>query len=483
SERVPEDQNIAVLPLFNLDDTQEDQAYFSRGMTNEIIDELTKIRSVRVASFSSIIRYENYATMDKSLRDIAAELGVRYLVAGSTQIYSENDSFTLSIELIEPEESLQRIWHQKYTESMRDIVRIQSGIARNIAQSLNIELSDAELRDLGTLNTVSGEATRLLYEAESEFAKLNGAGFNRAIELLKQALDLDPNYAQAHTFMAWTYNQSGLTFYQDAINRPTRQTTTLFNQHAERALELDPLSSDLYMVRANFRLNHTGRLVDARNDVDRALKINSWPRIPTKYCVCTASTIYLLLGDLARAKELVEITSRVDPGNVFIDTEKAMIHLTEGRMTQAQSSMKVALTKTPIPFLNFLTGLTFYHDHQYQEALNYFLRAYHTEGRPIPHAVAYLANTHRQLGNASDALAFQKELEDRMAEGEHHLHYIFAMMKMAAGEHDEALDLLETAQAQQESALAYFLNLDPIFKPLYQDPRFIAIRSKMQFQQ
>ena len=95
--------------------------------------------------------------------------------------------------------------------------------------------------------------------------------------------------------------------------------------------------------------------------------------------------------------------------------------------------------------------------------------------------VAYLSNTHFMLGNQTEADRYRNELEQRMTSGEYNLNMTMAMITAAQSDSDETLTWLEKAQEKNESLFAYMVNVDPIFKPLYEESRFVEIRRKMQY--
>ena len=134
-----------------------------------------------------------------------------------------------------------------------------------------------------------------------------------------------------------------------------------------------------------------------------------------------------------------------------------------------------------MPFFIFFEGWSYYHDQQYKEALELFKLAYDMEGAPLFMNTAYLSNAYFKLGDMETSRLYREELEDKAASGTNQLNMALAMVAAAQSDKEVTLTLLESAQLKKDVGLAYMMNIDPIFKSLYDEPRFIEIRRKMQY--
>ncbi len=464
--------SIAVLPLKNMNQNEELE-YFSDGVTQEIIDELAKIKTIAVLAFSTSIHYKK-STIPPI--DIANELNVNYLISGSSRVFG--DSIRLSIELFNPH-SNERIWNESFNEVMKNAPSIQLSIAKQVAKSLNIELTTEEEISLAKVNTDNGEAFKLFLKSKAEFAPLTPEGMSNSIEMLERAIELDPNYSQAYAHLAWSIDfQSGSWL---GGKRSKTEILSLTSPYIEKSIALDPKSSDIYLVRAHSNLLVKGLLREAEKDVVHALEMNSWPKIPISYCFCTVVSTYVALGELQKAKKYANLGREIDPGNVFIWWDRANIHMVEGQIQKAQALYEEAIQVVDIPFFQFFVGWSYYHDNQFAEALKYFEKAFETDEVPFNWNVAYLSNSHFKLGNIVESERYRQELEKRMASGDHQVNLAMAMVAVAQTNIDETLTWLEKAQEKSEYGIAYMINVDPIFKPLYEEPRFVEIRRKMQY--
>jgi TolB-like protein/class 3 adenylate cyclase/Flp pilus assembly protein TadD len=468
------ENSIAVLPLINLNNSN-DVEYFSDGLTQEIIDELAKISSISVSAFSTTYQYRN---REKPMNEIAEELGATYLISGSSRFFNEENRIKISIELINPV-TKERIWFKTFDEEMKDVPNIQLIIAKQVAENLNIRLTNSEKEGLEKPNTNSGEAFRLYLHAKAEISKLSPAGFAKGQEYLEEALEIDPNYAQAYTLLGWSYAVGGSADLS-GINRSTSETVKLASPYIEKAIALDPKMSDSYLVRANLKLYSQNRIQDAIEDVELAFEINSWPRIPTDYCICTAISAYIALNDLIKATEVAKLAKEIDPEHILYDWDLGNIALLEGNYVQAQEHFQESVRKADHPLFTSSLGLSYYYNEQYEEALQYLNRAYENSSPGIRLAMSALSNVYFKLGDLDKSDQYLNELLERSEEGEYHLNLFIANIYLERNEISKALDYLEMGVEDSDFGFSFFLRLLPEFKSLENEPRYEKVLDKIQ---
>lgn len=468
------ENSIAVLPLINLN-KNDDIEYFSDGLTQEIIDELAKISSITVSAFSTIYPYKNNPLPQ---HEIAKELGVKYLISGSSRFFKDENRIKLSIELINPL-TKERIWFNTFNEELKDAPNIQLIIAKKVAESLNLRLTNSEEKSLEKPNTTSGEAFRLYLHAKAEINKLSPDGFINGTRYLEEALKIDSNYAQAYTLMAWRYAVGGSAdFAAGAIS--TTESVKLASPYIEKAIALDPKMSDIYLVRANLKLYSQNKIQDAKKDVELAFELNSWPRIPTNYCICTAVSTYIALNNLARAQEVAQMAKEIDPMHVLYDWDLGNVAVLEGDYVKAQKHFLVSVNKLPAPLFYSSLGLSYYFNGQYEKALEYLTQAYELSPVAIRSSVSGLSNVYLKLGDKEKSDQYLNELLRRNEAGEHHLNLFIADIYLARNEITKSLDYLEMGVEDSDFGFSVFLRLLPKFKELEDEPRFQEILKRMQ---
>lgn len=466
--------SLAVLPLKNLNEKPEFE-FFSNGITQELINELAIVRSLELTPFFTSLLYKNDT---KPLSEIAEELGVDIFLTGSVQIFEEN--IKISVELVDPH-SNKLIWNDTYDEPLDNAPEIQSSIARRTAEKLNIELTGKEDESLNKTQTKNGMAFRLFLKAKSEIGTFNVGKIAIGDSLLEEALKYDPEYAQAHTLLAWSTVLQSWSWMLDG-KKTMAEKKQKIEHHVQRAIEIDPNSSDTYLVRANHKLNTKAKLADARKDVERAIEINSWPRVPTDYCICTAVTVYAISHMLDRAKELANLAHEVDPGNVFIHIDQVLINMVEGNYPKALEFALEAYRAAPdLHLINYFVGEVYYHNQDYQKSLEHLLKSISQEERHSTVSLAYLSNIYYQLGDHEKSQEFRIRVEARDAEIDGSVNISRAVIAAVQDGPEDVVSFLEKSYNAEEANLSYIMNGDPLFKPFYDLPRFIDIRKKMQF--
>lgn len=467
--------SIAVLPLINLNNT-DTLEYFSDGVTQEIIDELAKISSITSPAFSSTLLYKNQL---KPQNEIAEELDVEYLLTGSYRLFENGNRIKLSIDLINPF-TKERVWNNTFDKELKNAQFLQLAVAKKVAENLNIELTIAEEEDLEKPNTNSGEAFRLYLQAKSEINKLSPEGFENGKKYLDEAIRLDSDFSQAHTLSAWRYTVGASADLVPGIERSSYESVALATPFIEKALKYDPEGSDIFLVRANLKLFSQNKIQEAREDVEIAFNISSWPRIPTNYCICTAVSVFIASNELSRAKEIAELARDIDPGHVLYDWDLGNIAMKEGDYVQAQYHYALSVQKADIPFFNTFLGWSYYYDQQYEEALIYLTKAYDNSPIAARWNVASLSNTYFKMGDKENANQYLQELLNRDLSGEPHLNLFIADIFLERNERSKALDYLEKGVANSDHGFAIFLSLIPNFRVLKDESRFQEILIKIQ---
>ncbi len=222
--------SIAILPFENLS-PDPDNAYYAAGLHEEIVNQLARLRNLNVVSRSSVLRY---AEDRPQIPEIARELGVEAIMQGSIRF--AGDRIRVAMQLVDGR-SGRNVWSETYESDFGDVFGVESDIARNVAESLNVEFSRAEQDDLQVLPTGSSEAYALYLRAWN-----TGGIAVRDDKLLDQALALDPDFAQAHALKALVNSRRLINIAgTDAVEATQRSDIEeIVRRHATRAIEIDP---------------------------------------------------------------------------------------------------------------------------------------------------------------------------------------------------------------------------------------------------
>ena len=196
------ERSIAVLPFRN-DSPDQENAQFTNGTMEAIMDNLCKIKDLRVISRTSVEQYRNTT---KSIPQIGKELNVSYILEGSGQKYG--DDIKLTVQLIEAAND-RHIWSSPYKRKFEDIFIIQSEIARTIAAEIKAVITPEEIQLIHKIPTSNFSAYDLYLKA-NEYKKkylltFDPDSYQSAVNFYKASLDIDSTFARAYTGMAWVY--------------------------------------------------------------------------------------------------------------------------------------------------------------------------------------------------------------------------------------------------------------------------------------
>ena len=190
------DNSIAVLYFDDLS-SDGDSEWFCDGVTEDILTNLSKFKNLKVTSKTSTKRYKK---SEKTIPEIAKELGVSYIVEGSVRKYE--GKIIITAQLIDANDK--HIWAQNYDEEFKEVFKIQQDVSQKIVDQLKIAISPEEQKELNKFPTQNLEAYNLVLKGRSFVDKLTKEDYATAIDLFKQAIALDPNYADAYAELAYT---------------------------------------------------------------------------------------------------------------------------------------------------------------------------------------------------------------------------------------------------------------------------------------
>ncbi len=225
------EKSVAILPFRN-DSPSEENTYFINGVMEEILNNLQRIRDIRVISRTSVEQYRNQA---KPIPDIARELGVNYLVEGSAQKYGSN--FRLRAQLIMAEKET-HLWGESFQSEIndvKDIFNIQIRIAKSIAEELKAVISPEEKRLIEKIPAADLEVYDEYLKARSYLRIRTKESFNKALEFLNSSVEKNSDWAPLYAGLAeiWMWLQ------QAGYESPAVTAPNIF-ENLNKALKLDP---------------------------------------------------------------------------------------------------------------------------------------------------------------------------------------------------------------------------------------------------
>jgi adenylate cyclase len=234
---LPDKPSVAVLPLINISGDSE-QTYLVDGLTENIIAGLSKIPEMFVIARNSSFTYKGKSV---KVQQVAEDLGVRYVLEGSVQ--RSGEQLRVTAQLIDALNG-HHVWSEKYDQKMEDFFSVQDEIALNIAIAMQVKLTQGEQAKVRH-STNNLEAWSLAVKAHGLFETYAREDNAKARELFKKAVELDPNYAYAWSYLGWTYWIDGVYY---SANYDRKKSFESAVEMVEKALTVDDKSSDAHAL-------------------------------------------------------------------------------------------------------------------------------------------------------------------------------------------------------------------------------------------
>ena len=326
---------LAVLPFRNLGGKPE-EGYFCEGITEDIIGGLSRSHSLYVIAWPSTLRYRD---RQKDPRNIAGELGVRYILDGSVR--RQASRLRIVSELVDAG-SGQTVWAERFDGADNEIFEFQDRITARIAGTLEPKLYEAEAARALSKPTESLDAYECVLRALSVLYTLSATDFPQAGVYLQRAVALDPLYAQAHAYLAWWLNlAAGEGRSSDSagdIERASRASST--------AVELDPNDAFCLAIAGHIQAFLHKNLDTAVDMFDRALRQNE----NCAFAWGVSGSTYCFLGRPDDALERLRNAWRLspfDPMNFFFYTVAGLAEFVAGRYDESIAWLRKAHRLNP----------------------------------------------------------------------------------------------------------------------------------------
>src|SRR6478752_2715039 len=255
-------KSIAVLPFENLS-RDPDNAFFAEGVQDEILTRLAKVSDLKVIARTSTQRFKS---APDDLQQIAKQLGVSNILEGSVQ--KANDQVRVNVQLINAMTDA-HLWADTYDRKLTDIFAVESDIAKTIAEPLQAKLTGPEKSSIAKVPTTNPEAYELYLKGRFFWNKRTAADLRKAIDYFNQAIEKDPNYAQAYAAVA----QSWLILPAYGGGSP-RECIPPAEAAITKALALDESSSDAHAARGMMLSGYQFDYPAGRKEYERALQLN-----------------------------------------------------------------------------------------------------------------------------------------------------------------------------------------------------------------
>jgi TolB-like protein/DNA-binding winged helix-turn-helix (wHTH) protein/Flp pilus assembly protein TadD len=452
--RSPVIRSLAVLPLENLSHDPS-QDYFADGMTDELITELGQISELRVISRTSVMTYKGAR---KSLPQIARELNVETVVEGT--VLRSGDQVRITAQLVQAPAD-KELWAQSYEGDVRQTLALQRQVARAIAEQIHIELTSHERDVLKNVKAVNPDAYEAYLKGRYFWNKRTADGMKKAIDYFNQAIEKDPNYAQAYAGLTDSYALAGDWKY--GVLAP-KEAYPKAKAAAVKAIELDNTLGEAHISLAYCLDGFDWDFASAGREFARGIELS--PGYATGYE--WYGWHLASLGRNGEAVAEVQKAASLDPLSLIISSDLAEELLIAHRYDEAtEQTRKTINMDSFFAPAHYVLGQAFVQKHMYQEAIAELQKAIElSEGSTA--FTANLAYAYAVSGRRDEAVKLLNDLKNRSRNGFSNAAEI-ALVYVGLDQKEQAMAWLEKAFEERFSP---WVLMRPTFDPIRSDPRF-----------
>jgi TolB-like protein/class 3 adenylate cyclase/Flp pilus assembly protein TadD len=455
---------LAVLPFVNMSADPENE-YFSDGITEELLNALTRVEGLQVTSRTSAFAFKG---KNDDIRDIAIQLNVDKVLEGSVR--KSGNRVRITSQLISAADGY-HIWSETYDRNLTDIFEVQDEISGIIANKLRENLLPAQQEEKLVKAPVKNmEAYTFYLKAVHFWNKMTPADGKKCIECCERAIAIEPVYAQAYAMAASAYaylGSSGQMLPDKAFD--------IVKKYADIALELDNSIADGHIAKANVWLFYDWKWQDAYNALQQALKLN--PGAIEAYDLL--GFYYVIMGQKEKALQTLQEAEKLDPLSPVIIQSLGTMYIFNEQFDEAIRQADKLLYLHPrmrasIEMKAWATGMK----GNWAEALLLFEEVYRLTNHPLK-GLSGLGFAYAKLGETEKAMECIRKLEQRQAEEpEAIIDADLAGVWFSLGNLDKAFYYMNQSVDKRMGPVSYLTEY-PVFKGIKDDPRYHSILKRM----
>ncbi len=452
--------SIAVRPFQNISADPE-QEYFSDGMTEALIAELSKIKALRVISRTSVMRFKK---SEASLPEIARQLNVDAVVEGSVQRVHDDVRVTAQLVQAAPEKHL---WANTYTQSFENILALESEIAQAIAREIRVTVTPEEQKRLAASRPVNPAAHEAYLKGHFHLWKYRDGDVEKAIRYFEEAIAIDSMCAPAYVDLGHAYD-----YFSERM--PPSEFARKVTTYARKALSIDPTMAEAYVLLGDVKLSYDWDWKGAEADFGKAIALNPNNAVARAYY----SSYLGVMGRFDEALREANRANELDPLDLNMKLMLANRYYYVRQYDKAEALYEeirsldstYALAYVGLGRMRFVRGRFKDAATEYRKALQYDV-AYGSEG---------LGAALARSGNVGEA---RREIVRLMRESEagQQRQVSIAAAYLALGEPDSAFQWLEKAYELRDGNLPW-VRLIPMFDDLRSDQRYFALMKKLKLE-
>jgi TolB-like protein/DNA-binding winged helix-turn-helix (wHTH) protein/predicted Zn-dependent protease len=456
-------KSMVVLPFENLSGDNEQQ-YFTDGMTDELIAHLAKIRSLRVISRTSSMGYKG---THKTLSEIARDLKVDAVVEGT--VLRSGDRVRITAELVQVATD-RHLWAETYESPLGDVLALQSQVASAIVNEIRINLTPEEQQRLTNSLAVSTESYEDYLKGKYYWNKRSEEGLRKAIEYFQLATQKDPKYAPAFAGLADCYSIIGSAIVG---NVPSMEVAPKAKAAALRALELDDSLAEAHTSLATVRFNYDWDWAGAASGFEKSIALN--PSYATAY-----QRYSLYLAAMGRSKESLVQMNRaraLEPLSISMNFSLGWRLYMARQYDQAIEQLQNTLDMDPnFALPRVVLGQAYEQKSLYPRAIAELKKAAEVS-HDSPLALGSLGHAYGASGNTAEAQNILKKLAEQ-SKTKYVSPFYVALVYAGLQQDEAAMDWLEKGYKDRSNAII-FLKVDPELDGLRLNARFQELQRRL----
>ncbi len=456
-------RSLAVLPFHTLSTNSSDK-YLSLGMADAVITKLAATGKIVVRPTSAI---QQYAGSNLTPQAIGREQGVDAVLDG--RIQRESDQVRVTVQLIRVRDGVQ-LWADTFDRQFTDVFALEDALSAMAAQSLRLQLSGEQSKKFTRRSTQNPDAYDAYMKGRYFWNKRTESGLNKGLDYFRQAIKLDPGFAEAYSGVADSYATLGLYSVL-----PPRQAFPTAKDAAIRALQMDDSLAAAHATLGFIYFYYEWNPAASSKEFLRAFAENpDYAMAHSWYGESLAAT-----GQYPQAMAEARRAMQDDPLSLIIGSNAGWTFALAHHYDQAVDTLKKTIDIDPnFPRTHFRLGQVYEMRGQYAIAIPEFEKAVQLSGGD-PYYAGSLGHAYAASGNARQARAVLQNLQSRVRR-QYVPAYAIALIYAGLGDKDQAFRWLQSAVGDRSTSMV-FLRGDPELANLRSDPRFAQLSHALNF--
>lgn len=454
---------LAVLPFVNMSADPENE-YFSDGITEELLNALTRVDGLQVTSRTSVFAFKG---RNHDIRDIAIQLNVDKVLEGSVR--KAGNRVRITAQLINAADGY-HIWSENYDRDLTDIFTVQDEISGIIANRLRENLTPVQKGE-HLVKTPTKNITAYTYYLKGLhfWNRLTPADCRKAIECFEKAIAIEPGYAQAYAMAAEAYSYLG-----SSGQMLPRKAFEIVQGYADKALQLDSSVAEGHVAKASAYLLYEWKWKEGYEALQNAIRLN--PGSMEAYELL--GFYYIVMGKTELAVRTLEAAEKLDPlspvitqslGNMYIFAEQYDDAISQAeKLLEMDPEMRVSIEM--IAWCKGMKG-------DWEAALELFKEVHRLTNHPLKGLMG-LGFTYGKLGRRDEAMECIRKMEQRQAEDpDSVIDADLAVVWFGLDDLDKTFYYLEQCVNKRMGPVQYYLEY-PTYKIIKTDPRYEALKRR-----